>query len=134
MRQVVRRRTGWLLLAVVLAVVGCQKADAERLQRVAGKAADKVGSAAGGAQESVTTGLQVMKASVDELSPEGRVAARLRWDKALANSPIRVKADGAAVELSGSVATAELKQRAVALAQMTVGVERVSDALEVSGD
>jgi osmotically-inducible protein OsmY len=122
----------WWVGLVVLAAVGCQK-DADKLQRVAGKAAEKVRAAAGVAQEPMTSGIEVLKTGVDELSPEARVAARLKWDKALAGAAIKVKAVGGVVELKGSVATAELKERAMHLAQTTVGVETVSDSLEVTG-
>jgi osmotically-inducible protein OsmY len=122
-----------LVLLGLLGMIGCQQKDADQLGRVARKAAEKVQAAAGGAQEPLNSGVQLMKANIDELSPESRVAVRLRWDKDLSSAPIKVKAVGGVVELRGSVATNELKQRAVMLAKSTIGVEKVSDGLEVMG-
>jgi osmotically-inducible protein OsmY len=123
----------WGLIMVVLTVmVGCQR-DADKLQRVATLAAEKVRAAAGGAHEPVASGFQMMKTTIDELSPEARVTARLRWDKALMGSTVKVKAVGGVVELKGGVANGVLKERAVHLAQTTMGVEKVVDALEITG-
>jgi osmotically-inducible protein OsmY len=127
------QRLAWLLLGGLIGLAGCQQNDANKLQRVACKAAEKVQAAAGMAQEPVLSGWQMVRTNLDDMSPEGRVLARLRWDKLLASSPITVKAIGGIVELKGSVPTEELKRHAVNLAQTTVGVEKVSDSLEVTG-
>src|SRR5262245_40440936 len=125
-------RGHWWVGVVVLVLAGCQK-DADKLKRVADKAAEKVQAAAGVAHEPMANGIQVLKTGVDELSPEARVSARLKWDKVMAGSAVKVKAVGGVVELKGSVATAEVKERAVHLAQTTTGVEKVNDSLEVTG-
>jgi osmotically-inducible protein OsmY len=62
----------------------------------------------------------------------GRVAARLRWDKKLADAQIRTRAMGNTVELKGTVRDAEQRRHALELAESTTGVEKVTDGLEVA--
>ncbi len=118
-----------LLAVLVLAACGCDKPDADRLARVARKAAAKLQPAGGG--DRLTCGLQAVRGSWDELALDARVATRLRWDKVLAAAQIEVQANGGVVELKGKVAGEEQRQRALELARATVGVERVIDTLEV---
>jgi hyperosmotically inducible periplasmic protein len=69
------------------------------------------------------------------MTVQGRVYARLYWDKALADAPfqVEVKNEGVVV-LKGSVATNEAKKHAVELAQSTVGVNETVDELGVAPD
>jgi osmotically-inducible protein OsmY len=122
------------LCVLLLGVGGCNHRDADRLARVSRKAAEKVQALTTGSSNRVAEGLQVMRASWDEIALDARVAARLRWDKGLAGSHIEVRASGTTVELHGTVASANQRGRAVELAESTLGVERVSDNLELSGD
>ena len=70
--------------------------------------------------------------SVDELSVQGRVYARVHWDKALANAPIEISVQNEnVVTLSGSVPTEGARRTAVLLAGDTVGVGKVVDHLAV---
>ncbi|MBX9626415.1 MAG: BON domain-containing protein [Gemmataceae bacterium] len=62
---------------------------------------------------------------------EDRVAARLAADKRLQGIDFAVTADGGAVALRGVVPDAAARRKAVALAENTVGVERVVDELAV---
>ena len=62
-----------------------------------------------------------------------RVAARLRWDKALVNHKIEVTAADGVVELKGKVGDLIQRRRAVEIAQSTAGVNEVRDSLEVAG-
>lgn len=62
---------------------------------------------------------------------EDRVAARLATDKRLQKIDFAVSADGGAVTLRGVVPDAAAKRKAVALAENTVGVEKVTDELAV---
>ena len=57
------------------------------------------------------------------------MAARLRWDKQLADTAIEVVPAGAGVELRGKVRNLEQRRRAVMLADSTAGVEGVKDSL-----
>lgn len=71
--------------------------------------------------------------SVDELSVQGRVYARLHWDKALANAPIEITVqDENVVMLNGSVPNEAARRTAVALTRDTVGVGRVVDQLAIA--
>jgi hyperosmotically inducible protein len=70
--------------------------------------------------------------SVDELSVQGRVYARLHWDKALAAAPIEISVQNEnVVVLSGAVPTEAARHTAVTLADGTVGVGRVVDRMTV---
>ena len=70
--------------------------------------------------------------SVDELSVQGRVYARIHWDKALAAAPIEVSVQNENVAvLSGTVPTEAARRTAVTLADGTVGVGRVVDHMTV---
>jgi osmotically-inducible protein OsmY len=67
------------------------------------------------------------------MTVQGRVYARLYWDKQLADAPFQVETkDGGVVVLKGSVPTAEAKHRAIELAQSTVGVHEAIDELGVA--
>jgi osmotically-inducible protein OsmY len=74
-----------------------------------------------------------IRQSVDELSVQGRVYGRLRWDKALADETIDidVQSDNVVV-LSGMVADEPTRRKAVKLAEDTVGVRDVISRLEVT--
>ena len=122
------------LCVLLLGLGGCNHQDADRLARVSRKAAEKVQALTTGSSNRVAEGVQVMRASWDEIALDARVAARLRWDKGLAGSHIEVRASGSTVELHGTVTSANQRGRAVELAEATVGVERVTDSLEISGD
>jgi osmotically-inducible protein OsmY len=67
------------------------------------------------------------------MTVQGRVYARLYWDKSLAEAPFQVETkDGGVVVLKGSVPSAEAKHRAVELAQSTVGVNDTVDELGIA--
>jgi hypothetical protein len=118
-----------LLLALALGCTGCSNGDSDRLARVARRVAAKNGTLTG------TGGAWQHLPSMDELTVDGRVNARLRWDKALAGALIQVKFSDGSVELSGKVLDLEQHRRAVALVQSTVGVDetKIKDRLEESG-
>jgi osmotically-inducible protein OsmY len=74
-----------------------------------------------------------IKKATHRMSIEGRVYARLYWDKSLTDAPWKLEArNGGVIVLKGSVPTSEAKHRAVELAQTTVGVKETVDELEVS--
>lgn len=71
--------------------------------------------------------------SVDELSVQGRVYARIHWDKSLAGAPIEISVQNEnVVTLAGSVPSEAAHRTAVMLAENTVGVGKVIDQLAVS--
>jgi len=70
--------------------------------------------------------------SVDELSVQGRVYARIHWDKSLAGAPIEISVQNEnVVTLSGSVPNETARRTAAMLADGTVGVGKVIDRLAV---
>jgi hypothetical protein len=74
-----------------------------------------------------------IRQSVDELTVQGRVYGRLRWDKALADAPIEIAVQNeSTVVLSGTVPDEAAHTTAVNLAQSTIGVTKVVDHLTVS--
>lgn len=67
---------------------------------------------------------------VDKLGVQGRVYARLRWDKNLENANLEIDVnESGIVELRGRVASELAKQKAVELARDTIGVTDVVDNL-----
>ena len=120
------RRKAWLaagLLTAALAGSGCAKHDTEALARIGRKLADRAENWIGEFKDHLDLG--------GGNSVQARVTQRLRWDKALAESPIEVKGRGADVELNGILVDIALKTRAVELAQSTTGVANVVDNLQV---
>ncbi|WP_435017826.1 BON domain-containing protein [Tundrisphaera sp. TA3] len=72
------------------------------------------------------------KTSASNLGVEARIYSRLQWDKSLADSLIELTSEEAGVFiLSGQVADEAARQRAVNLAETTVGVTRVDDRLSI---
>jgi osmotically-inducible protein OsmY len=69
---------------------------------------------------------------VDELGMQGRVYARLRWDKALADQTIDIQVQKKdVVVLTGVVPDDTARDKAVQLAQDTIGVREVVNQLRV---
>jgi osmotically-inducible protein OsmY len=118
------RHCRWLLLTLVLGV-GCNRQDTEALTRIGKKLVAR--------SEAVTCDLKHSAATSWQITQDGavdsRVAARLRWDKQLADTPLEVQATGNTVELRGTVRDLEQHRRAVMLAESTAGVEGVKDSL-----
>jgi osmotically-inducible protein OsmY len=125
---------GWLLLGLGLLAAGCSKGDTDRLARVGRKVLAKAASLSEDTNDRLHTGWQSFRGNLGETGLDARVATRLRWDKTLAETPIEVMAlPDNAVELKGPVADLDQRRRAVALAESTLGVERVVDSLEMPG-
>jgi hypothetical protein len=131
MRLTLRRSALAVLAALFLA--GCDGQDADRLARVGRKTNEKFHALTGGSQEKLSTGWLAVRANWDDVTLDTRVAARLRWDKALVNNKIEVTASDGVVELKGKVGDLIQRRRAVEIAQSTAGVNEVRDSLEVAG-
>jgi hypothetical protein len=83
--------------------------------------------------EKIRKGWAEFRRSVDELSVQGRVYARIHWDKSLADAPIEISVQNEnVVTLSGTVPSEAAQRTAVMLAEGTVGVGKVVDRLAVS--
>jgi osmotically-inducible protein OsmY len=122
------------LCALLLGLCGCNHDDADRLARVSRKAAAKVGGLSGAAPNRLADSWQVVRAGWDDVAVDARVSARLRWDKGLSGAHIEVRANGGVVELQGTVVDANQRGHAVEVATGTVGVDRVTDSLELAGE
>jgi osmotically-inducible protein OsmY len=128
------RRSWWLCLALACAAAGCGQ-DADCLARVGKKSAARLDAVTGGARARLSDGWEAVRGSVGEATLNSRVAVRLRWDKDLAGADIQVHSPApGTIRLQGTVADLRQRQRAVALAQSTQGVEAVTDELKVLAD
>ena len=85
-----------------------------------------------GAGEAVKSSYSRARESVHNMNTSSRIYSRLHWDKALNGTKIdiSVKQDGVAT-LSGSVANALARAKAVELTRDTVGVSQVVDQLSI---
>ena len=115
----------WIGCLLAVALAGCGRQDTDCLSRVGRKLLDRTQCATHGLRGKLDLGLPA--GGLQE-----RVQQRLRADRALAETAIEVTAQGAEVELKGTVKTRDQRMRAVDLAETTVGVEKLSDVLQVS--
>jgi osmotically-inducible protein OsmY len=127
-------RRGAVILTAALGMVGCGGEDTEQLAKVARRSAARFEEMTGGAPNKVADSLTTMRANWNELALDARVSLRLRWDKDLQGAQIQVHASNGSLELKGSVRDLAQRQRAVQLAQTTVGVADVRDGLEMTGE
>jgi hypothetical protein len=116
-------------VAISFGVVGPQVSAEEGSAETIGEQIDRGLEQIG---EKLKKAWEKAKQSVDELGIQGRVYARLRWDKALANQKIDVqvqKKDN--VVLTGMVPNKAALEKAMQLAQDTIGVREVVNQLQV---
>jgi osmotically-inducible protein OsmY len=122
----------WLVFVLITLTAGCKQEDAERMVRVGRKVTAQVEALTADQDGGFHKGWQAICNGWQETTLAGRVAARLRWDKKLADAQIQVSATGKVVELKGTVRDLDQRRRAVDLAEATTGVDKVTDALEVA--
>ena len=116
---------GMAMSALLLSEVPAQEGTAERI----GKRIDENLKEL---TEEVQHAWADVRKSVDQLGVQGRVYGRLRWDKAFAKEPIDVDIDEKdTVVLTGRVPNDQAREKAIQLAQDTVGVGEVIDRLRV---
>jgi len=102
------------------------KGTAESIGEKIDKGLDRLGT-------EIKQGWAEAKKNVENLSVEGRVYARLHWDKELAGAPIEIEThDQGVVVLKGSVPSPTAKAKAVRVTNDTMGVNRVVDELTVA--
>jgi osmotically-inducible protein OsmY len=123
----------FLLFPLSLLSAGCNSKDVDGLAELGTLLAQKASALLGTSGSAAARGLQAVPLQLGELAVDARVAARLNWDKPLADATIQVKAIGEIVELHGTVRSIDQRQRAIELAQTTAGVEKVVDRLEIRG-
>ncbi len=128
-----RKRGGWrrgLWLAVALLASGCGREDTARLGRVGRLTAAKLSAATGAARGRLTSGLQALRGSLSETTPESRVALRLQWDRLLVGTHLHVSSPSpGVVRIEGTYSNFDQRSRAVGLAHTTEGVTEVIDSL-----
>ncbi len=92
----------------------------------------KIGRKVDQAVNQVQQTFEEARNAVNRLGVEGRVYARLHWDKALQDASISVDVskDGVAT-LHGTVANDAAKVKAEKLTNDTVGVDRVANDLQI---
>jgi osmotically-inducible protein OsmY len=121
----------WLLAGLSLIASGCGRGDTERLARMGRKMVERAEAMSEDTGDRLHSGWQSFRANLDQSGLDARVSTRLRWDKGLADTPIQVEAQGAVVTLKGPVGDLDQRRRAVAIAESTLGVDQVIDALEM---
>jgi osmotically-inducible protein OsmY len=126
--------TGSLITLCLLAAVASQSQETTG-QRIGEKVDEAIGRFREGATDvagQVRKAWEEARTKVEHLGVEGRVYARLHWDKALhdASISVEVSKDGGTT-LRGTVPNAQAKVKAEQLAGDTVGVERVVNELAV---
>ncbi len=124
------RHARWAIGALLFCT-GCQNQDAAQLSKLGAKLGQKLEAVLAKGTAQLSRSWPTLRVANSEIAIEARVAARLRWDKKLADVPLRViRGDGASVELQGQVEGLEQRRRAVELAENTAGVEMVVDKLQ----
>ncbi|MGF1580545.1 MAG: BON domain-containing protein [Gemmataceae bacterium] len=116
------------LLPVFLA--GCNRNDTDRLAKIGNILVDRMEDSANEFQNRYLENVPV-KETISNWRLASRVRRRLRSDKALVHLSLEVKAKGTIVELNGQIENLRQRQRAVELANSTVGVETVRDQLRL---
>lgn len=118
-----------LAVSVVLPLAGCTGEDANRLTRACRTAGHKVHEATGAARNRLSSRFQAMQGDGD--SVKQHVRSRLLYDKELAGLSLEIQEEDGVVTLAGEVGAEPQKERAVGIAESTVGVEKVVDQLRI---
>lgn len=123
-----RNRPTALLIALAagtLLTVGCdQRAPAGSTQAKMDQAANKVGNAVSNAADKTV-------AATDDAAITAKVKAALLAEPGLKSTQINVDTSAANVTLSGTVDTADMRDRAKQVASSTSGVKSVVDQMTV---
>ena len=120
------------LLGAVCVVVFCTALTVGQ-QKDSDSLGDKVNRGLERAERKLRETWGDIQKATHRMTVQGRVYARLYWDKSLAEAPFQVETkDGGVVVLKGSVPSSEAKHRAVELAQSTVGVNDTVDELGIA--
>ncbi len=119
-----------LCCLAALTCSSCSNGDSDRLSSIWHKAGAHLIAFTGGIRQRLSSGWEsIQSRSGPESALRERVAARLRSDKVFAESAIEVEVQGTTVTLRGQAPDVAGRQRAVELAQGTLGVEQVTDEL-----
>lgn len=107
--------------------VGCNRQDVDGLGRIGRKLLDRSQVAVSPLREKFDHTLT----GIGSAGLKIRVQQRLHNDKSLADVAVEVVVTQAAVELKGTLKRDDQRRRAVELAESTVGVERVTDHMQL---
>jgi osmotically-inducible protein OsmY len=122
----------FLRTAICLVIV-CASLSVMGQQKESDSIGDKVNRGLERAESKLRETWGDIKRATHRMTIEGRVYARLYWDKSLADAPFQLEArNGGVIVLKGSVPTSEAKHRAIELAQSTVGVNETVDELGIA--
>ncbi len=123
------RALRWLiLLALTTMSAGCNRNDADCLARIGRKVAAHIKNGAG----DVGSKLDVSWAgSKKEPTLQEKIQDRLRSENTLTDVTFEVLVVNKEVELKATVKTAQQRQRAIELAETVVGVDKVTDLIEL---
>jgi hypothetical protein len=125
----------WLALALgpfLALAAGCGRDDTDCLARIGQKAVARAEILTEDANNRLGAGWHALREGTTYPCVESRVTARLAWDKELAAAKIKAARIEGGIELRGKVGNLEQRRRATELAQSTIGVEKVIDALELA--
>jgi osmotically-inducible protein OsmY len=128
------KRRLWVKRGILVSLglfCGCSDQEAEQISHVSNKAMGRVEELAVHVKDRLEIATPVLSSSPEVTDVNSRVASRLRYDQALADSTIQVQGSGGVVTLRGQVSEDGQRQRALELASTTLGVVQVYDALEV---
>lgn len=120
-----------LTVFVCLTLAGCSDADADKLRKVGDKTYDRAASLVWQTWDELGRTLLDQKPAATEHDLLSKVQLRLKWEKELEGQSLAVSIQGDEVILQGQVKKKELKDKAVKLAEATVGVVKVKDELTV---
>jgi osmotically-inducible protein OsmY len=115
----------WIVLWAVLSLAGCEERELAALRKVGQRVVDKTEGLVQEAAERLAARAPE-PAAVDTPDLAQRVRGRLQWDRKLAGQTITVQVQGDEVRLSGAIKDESLRQRAVELAESTLGVAKVT--------
>jgi hypothetical protein len=104
----------------------------EKLKEKLDSATKSIKKGAQSASEALKEQYHRARESVHGLGEHGRVYARLHWDKHLQGAKIEITIKGSMATLTGTVADAKAKAKALELTQDTVGITDVVDHLTVA--
>jgi osmotically-inducible protein OsmY len=119
-----------LMPLAALILCGCSSQDQDHLARCGRKIADRLENVVRN-DGKLAAAWRNLRGATDEEEVDTRVSTRLRWDKVTASAQVQVKAANGVVELRGTVHDLDQQRKAVELAEGTVGVDSVTEFLEV---
>jgi hyperosmotically inducible periplasmic protein len=122
----------FIVLGGTVALCVIVTADVRGAEGTGEQVGKKVDQTIGELREGAKKVIEDVRASVERMGVEGRVYARLHWDKALQGASITVDVgkDGSTT-LRGTVLDEKAKAKAEQLAGDTVGVQRVVNELKI---